>query len=98
MNGQLDLIIGILRQVPEKKLLIFELANKIPLQNGDFDFEALSENRIDIELAIREAKRYSVNTQHAVELLTHISGDSEVRIRTVTHEIEAEGIIPELQF
>lgn len=98
MQNQLDLIIEILRQVPEKKLLIFELANKIPIQHGVFAFDALQELTIDIQLATKEAKEYSHHTEHAVELITRVAGDSEVRIRTVTREEFIEGIIPELQF
>lgn len=62
-----DLIIEILRRVPEKKLLIIELANKVPVKHGDFDVDYLRGIQKEVNLAIAEAKAYGAHTIQAVD-------------------------------
>lgn len=92
MPSQLDAIIEILRRIPEKRLLIIELANKTPRIHGDFDTSYLLDIQDEIKLAITEAKRYSKHTDEAVEMLTRVPGNSEgPRIRTITAEEFVQG-------
>lgn len=92
MSSQLDVIIDILRNVPEKKLLIIELVNKIPLKHGDFDIEVLKEMQTDIRLAVSEAKEYARHTNQAVEMIAKVSEKTlDPNIRNITTEEFIEG-------
>ncbi|MFA5401254.1 MAG: hypothetical protein WC359_12475 [Dehalococcoidia bacterium] len=62
-------IVGILRKVPEKHLLIIELANSIPVVNGSFDALVLAERQLEIKMAADEAAAYGTNTLNATNLL-----------------------------
>jgi hypothetical protein len=61
--------------VPEKKLLIIELANTIPIINGELDYRELADRQLAVNLAIAEAKVYGAHTLQAV--------DSLVRLRAI---------------
>ena len=65
----LDAMIEALKNVPEKKLLIIELANSIPIKNGMLDIPTLQAKQKEITLAETEAKVYGAHTLQAVELL-----------------------------
>lgn len=73
----IERIIASLRQVPEKRLLIIELVNKIPIVNGELDYQEVSNRLPEINLAITEAKAYGANTIMAVESLTRVIGGEE---------------------
>jgi len=62
----------ILRKVPEKRLLIIELANSIPIKNGLLDLNVLKAKQRDINLAIAEAKAYGSHTLMAVDALVRL--------------------------
>lgn len=75
-----DQIIEILRKVPEKKLLIIELANSIPLKYGSLDVDAVREMQPQINLAVAEARAYSDRTAKAVASLIRLPAASrEIR-------------------
>ena len=74
-SENIDRVVTALLKVPEKKLLIFELANTIPIINGELDYRELSSRQLDINLAIAEAKVYGSHTLQAV--------DSLVRLRAI---------------
>ena len=71
----IDRIVTALLKVPEKKLLIIEIANSIPIVNGEFDYAELAEKQLAVNLAIAEAKVYGSHTLQAV--------DSLVRLRAI---------------
>jgi len=71
----IDRIITALRKVQEKKLLIIEIANTIPIMNGELDYAELANRQLDINLAIAEAKVYGSHTLMAV--------DSLIRLRAI---------------
>jgi hypothetical protein len=74
-SENIDRVVTALLKVPEKKLLIIELANTIPIINGELDYRELSSRQLDINLAIAEAKVYGSHTLQAV--------DSLVRLRAI---------------
>ena len=74
-SENIDRVVTALLKVPEKKLLIIELANTIPIINGELDYRELSSRQLDINLAIAEAKVYGAHTLQAV--------DSLVRLRAI---------------
>jgi hypothetical protein len=71
----IDRVVTALLKVPEKKLLIIEIANTIPIVNGELDYAELSNRQLDINLAVAEAKVYGAHTLQAV--------DSLVRLRAI---------------
>ena len=71
----IDRIITALLKVPEKRLLIIEIANSIPIVNGEFDYAELADRQLAVNLAIAEAKVYGSHTLQAV--------DSLVRLRAI---------------
>jgi hypothetical protein len=73
--GNIDRVVTALLKVPEKKLLIIELANTIPIVNGELDYAELANRQLEINLAIAEAKVYGAHTLQAV--------DSLVRLRAI---------------
>ncbi len=70
-------IIEALKKVPEKKLLIIELANSIPVSKGMFDPAEKTKRQLEINLAEIEAKSYGSHTIMAVEQLMRIKGKEE---------------------
>lgn len=73
----IDKIITALRQVPEKKLSIIEIANSIPISDGVFDPEVMMDRQTDIRLALTEAKAYGAATIQAVDALILLSRNIE---------------------
>ena len=68
----IDRVITALLKVPEKKLLIIEIANTIPIVNGELDYNDLANMQLDINLAIAEAKVYGSHTLLAVDSLVRL--------------------------
>jgi hypothetical protein len=73
----IDRIITALLKVPEKKLLIIEIANSIPIVNGEFDFAELADRQLDVNLAIAEAKVYGSHTLQTVDSLVRLRAAKE---------------------
>ncbi len=68
----------ILRKVPEKRLLILDLANSIPIKNGLLDLNVLKAKQREVNLAIAEAKAYGSRTILAVDALVRVRARKEV--------------------
>jgi hypothetical protein len=73
----IDRVVTALLKVPEKKLLIIELANTIPIVNGELDYVELANRQLDINLAIAEAKVYGAHTLMAVDSLIRLRATRE---------------------
>jgi len=71
----IDRVVTALLKVPEKKLLIIEIANTIAIINGELDYRELADRQLAVNLAITEAKVYGSHTLQAV--------DSLVRLRAI---------------
>lgn len=65
-------VIAAFLTVPEKKLLIIQLANEIPLKDGELDPVELLKKQPEINLAIAEAKNYGAHTLQAVDHLIRL--------------------------
>jgi hypothetical protein len=72
-----DRVIAALLRVPEKKLLIIELANTIPIINGELEYVELANRQLDINLAIAEAKVYGAHTLQAADSLIRLRATRE---------------------
>jgi hypothetical protein len=73
-----DRVVAALLKVPEKKLLIIEIANSIPIVNGDLDYRELADRQLAVNLAIAEAKVYGSHTMQAVDALVRLRATREV--------------------
>ena len=70
-------IIKSLKTVPAKRLLIIDLANTIPLVNGQPDIDVLKSKQKEITLAAAEARAYGSATIRAVLALAQMRSISE---------------------
>lgn len=68
----IDKMIEAIKKVPEKKLLLIELANSIPIKNGMLDIPTLQAKQPEINLALAEATSYGSHTIMAVDLLMRL--------------------------
>ena len=68
----IERVVSALKKVPEKKLLIIELANQIPIKYGEPDPIEVTERQTMINLAIAEAKAYGTHTMQAVDSLIRL--------------------------
>jgi len=74
----IDRVVAALLTVPEKKLLIIQLVNSIPVVNGELDYQEVSNKQLEINLAIQEAKVYGSHTMIAVDSLVRLRAIEEV--------------------
>jgi hypothetical protein len=70
-------VVAALQTVPEKKLRLIELANRIPVKNGDFDLDVVADLAEEINLARVEAAAYGAATVAAVEALLKTRGQAQ---------------------
>jgi hypothetical protein len=70
-------MIAALRQVPEKKLLVFDLLNQVPFEGGMLNSDVLAEKQAEVNLAETEAKQYTQQTQQATRALKEIGHRKE---------------------
>jgi hypothetical protein len=73
----IDRVVMALLKVPEKKLLIIELAKTIPIINGELDYRELADRQLTVNLAIAEAKVYGAHTLQAVDSLVRLRATVE---------------------
>jgi len=89
----IDKVVRALQKVPEKRLLIIELANTIPMKGGDLDPAVLSDMIPTINLATAEAVAYGAQTIQAVDALVRVHGQPETPvIRPLTVEDVEAGL------
>ena len=58
-------VAAILRRVPEKTLLVFQLAEQFVNAKGEVDYDAIGSRKPQINLAIVEAEAYAKATERA---------------------------------
>jgi len=77
-SENIERVVDVLRKVAEKKLLIIDIVNRIPIVNGELDYQKLSNKTLEINLAIQEAKVYGAHTLQAVDSLVRVKAREEV--------------------
>jgi len=70
--NDIDRVVNALRKVPEKRLLIIDIANEVATENGEIDYDKLIDRQREVNLAVAEAKAYSQATQRAIKALTDL--------------------------
>jgi len=76
-SENIERVISSLKKVPEKHLLIIELANSAPRKDGELDYEELAGIQPEINMAIAEAKMYGTHTLRAVDTLKRLDAREE---------------------
>lgn len=83
----IEKVVSALQKVPEKRLMIIELANSIPIKGGDLDVDVLSDMKPEINLATAEAVAYGNLTIQAVDALVRVHGQpASDRLSPLTEE------------
>ncbi len=70
-------VVQALLKVPEKKLLVIQLANEIPLIGCELDPKVIADRQLEVNLAIAEAKAYGTHTIMAVDSLVRLQAIGE---------------------
>ena len=80
----IEKVICALKKVPEKRLLIIELANRFT-KDGGLDSDGLAQHQPEVNLAIAEAKMYGSHTLVAVDTLKRLEAvPADVGLRNNT--------------
>ena len=68
----IERVVTALKKVPEKRLLIIDLANRIPMKDGQLDYDAVTAIQPEVNMAIAEAKMYGTQTLMAIDSLKRV--------------------------
>ncbi|MDO8717333.1 MAG: hypothetical protein Q7J73_11100 [Dehalococcoidales bacterium] len=75
--ADIERVVAALRKVPEKRLLLIDLANRIPMKDGQLDYDAVTAIQPEVNMAIVEAKMYGTQTLMAVDSLKRLIARGE---------------------
>lgn len=70
--NDIERVVRALKTVPEKSLLIIEIANEVATEKGELDYDMLIDRQREVNLAVVEAKAYSQATQKAIRALLEL--------------------------
>jgi len=70
--NEIEQIVQALKKVPEKHLMIVELARELVKEDGELDYDTTAERQREVNLAVAEAKAYSKATSRAVDSLRRL--------------------------
>ena len=76
-SEDIERVVSTLKKVPEKHLLLIELANRAPRKDGELDYDELANIQPEVNLAIAEAKMYGAHTLRAVDTLKRLDAREE---------------------
>jgi len=68
----IERVVASLKKVPEKRLLLIDLANRIPMKDGQLDYDAVTAIQPEVNMAIAEAKMYGAQTLMAIDSLKRV--------------------------
>jgi hypothetical protein len=71
-SADIGRVVASLKKVPEKRLLMIDLANRIPMKDGQLDYDAVTAIQPEVNMAIAEAKMYGTQTLMAVDSLKRV--------------------------
>ena len=76
-SADIERVVAALKKVPEKRLLMIDLANRIPMKDGQLDYDAVTAIQPEVNMAIAEAKMYGAQTLMAVDTLKKLDAGKE---------------------
>ena len=71
-SKDIDMVVAALRKVPEQKLLLIEIANRVGVKRGELDYFELAKIQPEVNLALSEAKAYAAQTAAATMALINL--------------------------
>jgi hypothetical protein len=71
-SADIERVVASFKKVPEKRLLLIDLANRIPMKDGQLDYDAVTAIQPEVNMAIAEAKIYGTQTLMAVDSLKRV--------------------------
>lgn len=71
-SADIERVVAALNKVPEKSLLLIDLANRIPMKDGQLDYDAVAAIQPEVNMAMAEAKMYGTQTLMAVDSLKRV--------------------------
>ena len=71
-SADIKRVVASLKKVPQKNLLIIELANRIPMKDGELDYDEVARLQPEVNMAVAEAKMYGTQTLMAVDSLKRL--------------------------
>ncbi len=71
-SADIERVVAALKKVPEKRLLLIDLANRIPMKDGQLDYDEVTAIQPEVNTAIAEAKMYGTQTLMAVDCLKRV--------------------------
>ena len=79
-STDIERVVASLKKVPRKNLLIIELANRIPMKDGELDYEEVTRLQPEVNMAVAEAKMYGTQTLMAVDSLKRLAPRDEADV------------------
>ena len=79
-SADIERVVASLKKVPEKDLLIIELANRIPMKDGELDYGEVTRLQPEVNMAVAEAKMYGTQTLMAVDSLKRLAPQDEADV------------------
>ena len=76
-EADIERVVAALKKVPEKGLLLIDLANRIPMKDGQLDYDAVAAIQPEVNMAIAEAKMYGTQTLMAVDSLKRVMAQGQ---------------------
>ncbi|MDO8472617.1 MAG: hypothetical protein Q7T05_02240 [Dehalococcoidia bacterium] len=76
-SEDIEKVVEALRSVPEQKLLLIELANKVAVRKGDLDYQQLQAIQPEVHLALSQAQAYAAETAKALQALINLKALEE---------------------
>ena len=76
-SADIERVVAALKKVPEKRLMLIDLANRIPMKDGQLDYDAVTAIQPEVNMAIAEAKMYGTQTMMAVDSLKRVIAGGE---------------------
>jgi hypothetical protein len=76
-SDDIEIVVKALRSVPEQKLLLIELANRVGVKKGDLDYERLQDMQPEVHLALSQAQAYAAETAKALQALVNLKALEE---------------------
>jgi len=94
-DTDIERVIVALKKVPEKHLLLIDLASSLSMKDGELDYEEVKSRQPEVEMAIAEAKMYGSETLQAVQNLEIMGGggdseDDEADLQVMAAENDAD--------
>ena len=69
-SEDIELVVAALKKVPEQKLLLIEIANRVGVKRGELDYFELANIQPEVNLALSQARAYAAQTAGAMAALS----------------------------